>query len=318
MTKRTKAYIALVYVCIVWGTTYLAIRIGVQHYPSFLFAGIRQLMAGVILMAFALYRSRETDLSSRNILRQMLVGFLMLTVGNGLVTFGMKFIPSGVSALICSLMPMFAVLFNMMSSKKDHFNLTIGLGMALGIGGVALIFRHNIAEVTQPAYMGGIIATIVATAGWALGGTVNRRHINAVNPFFNSGLQLLFGGIFMLLISPAVDNYSGFELWNTEGVVSLIYLIIFGSAIAYAAYMFALNVLPVGVATLYAYVNPLIAVLAGYLFLKEELNIYIGMAFITIVISVFLVNRGYRNQHKQEPEDVSKLGAAFPETASVD
>ncbi len=318
MTKQTKAYIALVYVCIVWGTTYLAIRIGVQHYPSFLFAGIRQLMAGVILMAFALYRSRETDLSSGNILRQMLVGFLMLTVGNGLVTFGMKFIPSGVSALICSLMPMFAVLFNMMSSKKDHFNLMIGLGMALGICGVALIFRHNIAEVTQPAYMGGIIATIVATAGWALGGTVNRRHTNAVNPFFNSGLQLLFGGIFMLFISPAVDNYSGFELWNTEGIVSLIYLIIFGSAIAYAAYMFALNVLPVGVATLYAYINPLIAVLAGYLFLKEELNIYIGLAFITIVISVFLVNRGYRNQHKQEQENVSKIGAAFPETASVD
>lgn len=318
MTKQTKAYIALVYVCIVWGTTYLAIRIGVQHYPSFLFAGVRQLMAGVILIAFALYRSRETDLSSSNILRQMLVGFLMLTVGNGLVTFGMKFIPSGVSALICSLMPMFAVLFNMMSSKKDHFNLTIGLGMALGICGVALIFRHNIAEVTQPAYMGGIIATIVATAGWALGGTVNRRHTNAVNPFFNSGLQLLFGGIFMLFISPAVDNYSGFELWNTEGIVSLVYLIIFGSAIAYAAYMFALNVLPVGVATLYAYINPLIAVLAGYLFLKEELNIYIGLAFITIVISVFLVNRGYRNQHKQEQENVSKIGAAFPETASVD
>lgn len=176
MTKHTKAYLALIYVCIVWGTTYLAIRIGVKHYPSFLFAGVRQLLAGVILMAFAWYRSKEKDLSTKNLLRQMLVGFLMLTIGNGLVSFGMKFIPSGVSALICSLMPMFAVLFNMMSSKKDHFNGTIGLGLLLGICGVGLIFRHNIAEVTQPAYLGGIIATIVATAGWALGGTINKRY----------------------------------------------------------------------------------------------------------------------------------------------
>lgn len=318
MTKHTKAYLALVYVCIVWGTTYLAIRIGVKHYPSFLFAGVRQLLAGVILMAFAWYRSKEKDFSSRNMLRQMLVGFLMLTVGNGLVSFGMKFIPSGVSALICSLMPMFAVLFNMMSSKKDHFNLTIGAGLFLGICGVGLIFRHNIAEVTQPAYLGGIMATIVATAGWALGGTVNKRYVDAVNPVLNSGLQLSFGGIFMLLISPVVDDYSNFQLWNTEGIISLGYLIIFGSAIAYAAYMYSLNILPVGIATLYAYVNPLIAVLAGYLFLAEELNIYIGLAFITIVISVFLVNRGYRRQHKGEQTHESKLEEAFPETIPVD
>ncbi|MCD6011401.1 MAG: hypothetical protein K0Q79_1263 [Flavipsychrobacter sp.] len=318
MTKHTKAYLALVYVCIVWGTTYLAIRIGVQHYPSFLFAGVRQLLAGVILIAFAWYRSKEKDFSSHNLLRQMLVGFLMLTVGNGLVSFGMKFIPSGISALICSLMPMFAVLFNMMSSKKDHFNITIGIGLLLGICGVGLIFRHNIAEVTQPAYLGGIIATIIATAGWALGGTVNKKHVDAVNPVLNSGLQLLFGGIFMLFISPVVDDYTGFQLWNTEGIVSLIYLIIFGSAIAYAAYMYSLNVLPVGIATLYAYVNPLIAVLAGYLFLAEELNIYIGLAFITIVISVFLVNRGYRTQHKEEQTHGSKLEEAFPETIPVD
>lgn len=318
MTKQTKAYIALVYICIVWGTTYLAIRIGVKHYPSFLFAGVRQFVAGLILMAFAFYRSRDKDLSTRNILRQMLVGFLMLTVGNGLVSFGMKFIPSGISALICSMMPIFAVLFNLMSSKKDHFNITIGLGLLLGVCGVGLIFRHNIAEVTQPAYVGGIIATIIATAGWALGGTVNKKHVDAVNPFFNSGLQLMFGGIFMLFISPAVDNYSGFELWNTEGIISLVYLIIFGSTIAYAAYMYALNILPVGIATIYAYINPLIAVIAGYLFLAEELNIYIGLAFATIVVSVFLMNKGYRRQHKQEQEETSKLDKAFPEAISVD
>ncbi len=103
MKGNTKAYIALIFVCIVWGTTYMAIRVGVMHYPAFLFAGIRQTIAGVILMLIALFFSREKDLSRSNILRQVLVGFLMLTMGNGCVTWGEKYIPSGIAALICSI-----------------------------------------------------------------------------------------------------------------------------------------------------------------------------------------------------------------------
>ncbi len=317
MSKHTKAYIALVYICIVWGTTYLAIHIGVQHYPAFLFAGVRQVLAGLVLIPVALYLSKDKDLSTKNIMHQALVGFLMLTVGNGLVSFGLRFIPSGVSALICSMMPIAAVLFNLFSSKKDHFNATIGLGLLLGTCGVALIFRHNIEEVMKPAYLGGIIATLIATSSWALGSVINRKNAHQTNAFFNSGLQLLFGGIFMLVISPFADNYSNFELWNTDGVISLVYLVIFGSALAYAAYMYTLGALPVGVATIYAYVNPLIAVVAGYLFLKEELNVYTGLAFATIVVSVYLMNRGYRKQHKQE-KITEPIEDVFPESIPVD
>ncbi len=318
MTQHTRAYIALAFICIVWGTTYLAIKVGVQHYPAFLFAGVRQACGGIILILAALFLSKEKDLSTRNILRQMLVGFLMLTVGNGLVSLGMKFIPSGISALICSMMPIFAVLFNLFSSQKDHFNLTIGAGLLLGSCGVGLIFLHNI-KMTNPLFLIGIFATIIATCGWALGSIINKRHEDAVNPFLNSGMQLLFGGLFMLIISPMADNYNGFAWWDTKAIMALIYLITFGSALAYAAYMFALSKLPVGIATIYSYINPLIAVIAGYLFLKEDLNIYTGMAFVTIVISVYLMNRGYRKQHKGELSVTeTKPGNAFPEGIPVE
>src|SRR4051812_33374279 len=120
MAKTTKAYIALVFICIVWGTTYLAIRVGVMHYPAFMFAGVRQSVAGIILMCIALLLSRKKDLSMRNISRQMLVGFLMLTIGNGCVTWGEQYVSSGITALICSMMPLFAVSFNLLSSKRDH------------------------------------------------------------------------------------------------------------------------------------------------------------------------------------------------------
>ena len=155
MKSHTRAYIALIFICIVWGTTYLAIRVGVMNYPAILFAGIRQTIAGIILTIGALMVNKQMDLSRKNITRQMLVGFLMLSLGNGCVTWGEKYIPSGISALICSMMPLFAVLFNLFSSKKDHFNGTIGLGLLLGVCGVGLIFRHNIADLTNPSYIGG-------------------------------------------------------------------------------------------------------------------------------------------------------------------
>ena len=314
MSKNTKAYIALVFVCITWGTTYLAIRIGVMHYPAFLFAGVRQTVAGIILMAVALLISKQIDVSRKNILRQMLVGFLMLSLGNGCVTWGEKYIDSGVAALLCSIMPLFAVLFNLLSSKRDRFNAVIGAGLLLGVCGVGLIFRNNIAALTNPAYLAGIFSVLLATCSWALGSVVNKKNTDPVNPFFNSGMQLLFGGLFMLLMSPVIDNYHGVQLWDKNGLLALGYLIIFGSVLAYSAYMYALSALPVGIATLYAYVNPLIAVVVGYLFLQEPLNIYTGLAFITIALSVYLVNKGYRKQHKES----QNIPEAFPESAPVE
>ena len=169
----------------------------------------------------------------------------------------------------------------------------------------------------KPEYMGGILAILLATSSWALGSIINKKHINPVNPFFNSGMQLFFGGLFMFIISPLADDYHGLQLWNTKGIIALAYLITFGSVLAYAAYMYALSALPVGIATLYAYVNPLIAVIVGYLVLNEHLNIYIGLAFITIVISVFLVNKGYRQQHKTEQGN-PKIAEGFPESVPAE
>jgi drug/metabolite transporter (DMT)-like permease len=306
MTKQTKAYIALVFICVAWGTTYLAIRVGVRHYPAFLFAGVRQVVAGAILLSLALVFNRKYDLTRNNILRQMWLGFLMLTIGNGCVTWAEQYIPSGIAALLCAMMPIFAVLINLLSEQKDKFNATIGIGMLLGIIGVGLIFRQNLADLGKPEYLSGILCIFLATSGWALGSTLNKKYGKAKNPFFNSGLQLLFGGVFMLFISPVTDDYSCMQLWNPEGLLSLAYLIVFGSVLAYAAYMFVLDVLPVGVATIYAYINPLIAVLAGAVWLHEPLNIYIGLAFVTIVVSVFTVNLGYRQQRKTELKNETK------------
>lgn len=278
-----------------------------MHYPAFLFAGIRQLSAGIILMLAAYSVNRKLDWNREHILRNALIGGLMITMGNGLVTWGERYIPSGVAALICSMMPIFAVLFNLAQSKRDHFNATILAGMLLGTVGVGLIFKDSIKDFTNTVYIAGMMATLVATSSWALGSLISKRNTKQTNPMFNSGMQLFWGGVFLFVFSPFIDDYHNIDYANSNALLALGYLIIFGSVLAYAAYNFALGSLPVGVVTLYAYVNPLVAVVMGYLLLKEPLNIYTALAFVTIAIGVYLVNIGYRRQHKtsanKEAED---------------
>jgi drug/metabolite transporter (DMT)-like permease len=165
---------------------------------------------------------------------------------------------------------------------------------------VALIFHDSINHNPggdQHIFVIGIIALFVATFSWALGSLFNKRNANAKNSIFNAGLQIVIGGVLMLFISPFVDNYEHLELWNEEGFWAFAYLVVFGSVLAYAAYMYALKVLPVGFVTSYAYINPLVAVLLGSWMLKEPLNEYTIVAFVMIILGIFIVRSGYKKQN---------------------
>lgn len=294
MKGNSLAYISLIFICIIWGTTYLALRIGVMHYPPFLFAGIRQVISGSVIMLVAYLLSRKIDISRANILRQMFAGFLMITLGNGLVTWAEIYVPSGVAALLCSLMPVCAVFINLASGKKETLNFQIIAGLILGLGGVGLIFKDNISDLTNSSYIYGIAAIMVATFSWAYGSIINKNNGKLLNPIFNSGLQLLAGGAFLLIMSPFFDDFDHFKFYDPEGLLSMAYLIVFGSILAYTAYVYTLHKLPVGLVTIYAYINPLVAVILGYFILHEKLTSYTFLAFVTIIVGVFLVKKGYQ------------------------
>lgn len=309
MTKKTKAYIALIFICIVWGTTYLAIRLAVLEFPAFLLAAVRQFISGIIILLIGYGINKKVDLSKNNILHQAFIGFLLITMGNGLVSWGEKYVPSGIAALICSLMPICAVVINLILSKKEKLNPVILAGMLLGLCGVALIFKDDVAALSDAKYLTGMAATFIATCSWALGSVLNKKKNALVNPTFNAGLQVVFGGLFLFIFSPFIDDYTHVRLFHKQVIYPLLYLIIFGSVLAYTAYMFALKELPVGIVTLYAYVNPLVAVVLGYFWLSEKLTVYTLFAFIAIVSGVYIVNYGYRQQHKKLLADSSKTEA---------
>jgi drug/metabolite transporter (DMT)-like permease len=296
MRYPVRALLAFFFICIAWGTTYLAIKIGVTAWPAFLYAGIRQVISGIIIITVALSINKNADLSRKNILHQLLIGFLMITIGNGFVTWSEKFIPSSVAALICAMMPVCAVVINLGINKNERMNALIAVGMALGFCSVALNFKNNFADLGKSKYVIGIIATFIATCSWALGSIVNKKKKAQINPIFNSGLQLGFGGLFLLVGSPFIDNYSKADFYNKDALWALIYLIVIGSVLAYTAYMYALKELPVGLVMVYAYINPLVAVFLGFLLLNEPLNVFTALSFTSILLGVFLVNRGYKQQ----------------------
>lgn len=300
MKPETKAWIAFAFVSIAWGTTYLAIKIGVETWPPFFFAAVRQVVAGVLLLGLALaFGKLKGDFSRANLLKNLIVGVLMITLGNGIVSWAEKYVPSGVASLICSMMPIAAVLINLAGRSKEKINWIIVVGMCLGISGVLLIFlsnHHNEAKSTN--YVLGIVALIIATTCWAWGSLVNKRNPPAGNPIANAGMQLLFGGLALGLMSVFADDFHEVNYINAKALWSLVYLVIVGSILAYTAFMFALRVLPSGIVLSYAYINPFVAVILGMLY-GEGGGWYIVGSFVLILLGVYLVKRGYSFEEKK-------------------
>ncbi len=294
-------YFALAAVCIIWGTTYLALRIAVLHFPPFLFTAIRQTTAGILLLGFMLIFGKAQWPSKDHIWRQAIGGFFMISMGNGLVAWAEMHIPSGVAAIICSLMPVLVILINLTTNRDERPTIPIILGVILGFTGIILIFSEHIAEFSKTEYIIGIVFTFSAVLAWAGGSIwIKKKNIES-NPFVNAGLQMFFGGFLLFPISLGFDDLSNIS-WTGEVVYSFLYLIIFGSLIAYASYAYALRKLPMTIVSLYAYVNPLVAVILGWVVLQEKLNTKIWIAMMLTIAGIYIVNKGYllRNPWKAQ------------------
>lgn len=287
------AYLALAAVCVIWGTTYLALRIAVLHFPPFLFTAIRQTTAGLLLLGFMLTIGKAKLPGRDMLVRQAIGGFFMLSLGNGLVAWAEMHIPSGVAAIICSLMPVMVILINVMIDRDERPTVPIIMGLAIGLIGIIMIFGEHMEDFSRTQYSIGILLTFAAVISWAGGSIWIKKKNLESNPFVNAGLQMFFGGLWLLPLSLLFDDLTNVS-WSAEAAWSMLYLIIFGSIVAYASYSYALRKLPMTIVSLYAYVNPLVAVLLGWLVLDEKLNTKIIVAFVLTVAGIYIVNRGYQ------------------------
>lgn len=297
------AYICLAGISIIWGTTFLVMRIGVMQFPPFLFAAIRQIMAGSLLCGFLLIFKKENLPSLTTLRIQAFRGFLMITCGNGLVSWAEVVVTSGLAAIICSTLPVMVILINLAINRNERPTPTIVFGSVIGLAGIVLIFSEFLSDFINPQYQIGILLIFTATFTWGIGSILTKRSIQNSNPFLNAGLQMLFGGIFCLPFSFVFDDLHHI-VWTSDVLFALSYLIIVGSISAFSMYVYTLSKLPMTIASLYSYINPLVAVVLGWLVLEEKLNLKIGIAFLITVGGIYLVNYGYQQQKKKQYESL--------------
>jgi drug/metabolite transporter (DMT)-like permease len=287
------AVLALAAVCLIWGTTYLVLRIGVSGFPAFLFSSMRQLIAGGLLVG-ALLLFTKTKLPDWNVIvNQALAGFFMFTMGNGLVGWAEVYISSGIAAIISSMVPIWIILLNIKVNPDEKPNFPIVAGLLIGLSGIMMIFGQHLKEFANPAYQMGIGAMFIANIGWAAGSVWIKRKNQHSNLFMNAGLQMLFGGLFMVPLSLLFDDYSKLQ-FTSSIVFALTYLILVGSIIAYICFTYAIKQLPMTIVSLYAYINPLVAVILGWIVLGEKFSLSICIAMIITIAGVYMVNRGYQ------------------------
>jgi drug/metabolite transporter (DMT)-like permease len=298
MNANFKAYAALILVCFFWGTTYLAARIGVAGFPAFMFMGIRNTSAGLLLLGFLFLTKRGGPFTWRDARLQIVPGLCMITFGTGIVGWAVKYIPSGLAALICSMIPIFTIVLNL-TVKKKKINWQILAGMVLGFTGVLLIFGDNLEFVHDAEGLTGIVVVLVSCVSWCLGGMYTQTFRSDSSAFFNAGLQMLTGGIGLFGLSLLSEDWSRIPTMNSTSLLALLYLIAFGSILAFASYLYAMSKLPAGLVSVYAYINPLVAILLGLVVLHERVSWFTGAAFVVTMGGVFLVKSGYSLQQRK-------------------
>lgn len=287
--ERIIAYCALAAVFFFWGTTYLAIRVGLETLPPTLLAGMRFLTAGTLLFVILRGWRRERLPHGREWLHQAIVGLLLLGVGNGLVVWAELWIPSGMAALMVATSPFWVVGFERLRSDGERVGARALSGMAVGFAGLVLLVAPDLFGMALGVrYLLGMLAIQIGCASWSGGSVYAKHHQSKVAPLMGAAVQMLCAGVALTLIGTLLGEWRGLH-FSARSLGALVYLTLFGSIVAYGSYAYAVQKLPLSVVSTYSYVNPVIAVFLGWMILSEPLGWRVLTAMLIILCGVSLV-----------------------------
>jgi drug/metabolite transporter (DMT)-like permease len=293
-SDRALAYAAFGVVCTVWGTTYLAIRIAVETIPPMLLTGIRYVVAGLILITIARLRGDAFPAGRRAFANTALVGILMVAGGNFSVIWAEQWVPSGIAALLVATSPFWAAVMEMLRTNGERISLRKAAGMIVGFVGVAILVTPGGTNGTFDRHvLLGALAIQGGALAWQYGTLRGKHHLGGVAPLMSSAVQMLVGGALIGLFGLASGEVKRFVV-TPRTFTALVYLTLFGSVLAYTSYVYALKHMKTTTMSLYAYVNPVIAVLVGWLILSEKLTWMSITAMCVILAGVALVQMASR------------------------
>jgi drug/metabolite transporter (DMT)-like permease len=298
---RGKAFVAYLLVCTVWGSTYLAIRIGVGHLPPFLFAGVRFLVAGLLLGGLSMLVGVRLPARARDWRTLAVTSVFLLVGGNAVVVWAEQFVASGPASVFVAAMPLWAAFFDaLLPGGSSELTWRIGIGLALGFLGSALLAGVTPHELLT-ADLRGPIALTLASASWALGSVYWKRHPTESGPYAAAAVQMAIGGALLIVLGLALGEGPAWHLEGT-GLAAMAYLIVFGSIVGYTAYGYALGHASATVVGTYAYVNPVVAVALGWLVLAEPVTTRTLAAMGLILGAVLWIQLASRRQPGQAVE----------------
>jgi len=322
--SRVLSWIALGVVYLVWGSTYLAIRVGVGHLPPLLFAGTRYVIAGALLYPIALRATTSSRGSAKGRAKPgarawfagAVIGVLLLFAGNGGVTIGETTLPSGFAAVLVATVPLWMILFAWpVQHQRVAFRSVVAL--AVGLGGVIIL----VGDGTASGRITGVIIVLGAAAAWGFGSVLSHRLAVPSHAMLAAAIEMLVGGIVLLAVAAGSGEFSRIQ-WSSVPATSwiaLAYLIGPGSILAFTAYGYALSHLPVTTVSTYAYVNPVVAVLAGIMFLGEQFTWREGLGAALVLASVIITLHRSRSTSRPAPVRDGEMPEAemLPENAGA-
>jgi drug/metabolite transporter (DMT)-like permease len=287
--RKTKAIAALVMVCFFWGTTWLASKEGVSHMPALQLAGIRQLLGGLCYIIFFFAKGAKWPQGKEwNMI--LVLSFLNFMLSNALSTWGVRFIPAGLGSIIGAIFPMWLVIIGMFGAKTRLNPKTVA-GLVLGFTGICVIFYEHLYHLFDANFRFGIILSVLSTWTWAFGTLYTKKVAAHFNPYFSLGLQMFISGIVLLSITGATGISVGLAEIPWRSWAAIGYLVVIGSVITFVAYLYALQNLPTEQVSIYAYINPIVAVLLGWIIYSERLTPFIIIGTLITLYGVYLVNK---------------------------
>ena len=287
--QRGKALLALAAVCFFWGTTWVASKEGVRHMPALQLAGLRQLFGGLCYVLFFMAKGARWPRGKEWGVVLML-SFLNFMLSNALSTWGVKFISAGLGSIIGSIFPLWIVVIGLWSGQNKPKPKTIA-GLIAGFIGICVIFYEHLHDFLNPQFRFGIFLSLAATWSWAFGTIYTKKHAVNFNPYFSLGLQMLISGLSILLLTEVTNTSVPLAAIPVASWLSIGYLVLFGSVLSFMAFLYALQHLPTEQASLYAYINPIVALFCGWLIFGEIITPYIIVGVLITLLGVYLVNK---------------------------
>ena len=302
---RAKAIFALALVCFLWGTTWVASKQGVKHMPALQLASIRQIIAGLCYVVFFFVKGAKFP-KGKEWIPILVLSFLNFVMSNGLTTWGVKFISAGLGAIMAAIFPLWLVVIGLFSAR-EKISTTAIIGLLLGFGGVCIIFYEHLQDFFIADFRFGIILSMIATLTWAFGTLYTKKQAIHFNPYFSLGLQMLISGIALFIFTNLTDNAIAFTKIPWQSWAAIGYLVIFGSLIAFICYLYALQNLPTEQVSIYAYINPMVALLCGWIIFNEKLTVFITVGGLVTIFGVYLVNKASKSAPATEQPETEGI-----------